>query len=216
MELHSKDRFKKVPITDIAISKVPYICYKGMNDGQNDILYRLARLVLMTAQQENDSNEVALTIDLDDLESGIGTQKGNEHEIVIGADTDSYHLIRAGKKTAIVHNHPSTQTLSMQRKFLIRAGKKTAIVHNHPSTQTLSMQDIHLFMSNDPVRVIVVVSNQGVVHYLMKDSNFDFGTACDLYNSCVSDLTRESSAREKYNAALEFLAHCTEAGLYYH
>ena len=190
MELHSKDRFKKVPITDIAISKVPYICYKGMNDGQNDILYRLARLVLMTAQQENDSNEVALTIDLDDLESGIGTQKGNEHEIVIGADTDSYHLIRAGKKTAIVHNHPSTQTLSMQ--------------------------DIHLFMSNDPVRVIVVVSNQGVVHYLMKDSNFDFGAACDLYNSCVSDLTRESSAREKYNAALEFLAHCTEAGLYYH
>lgn len=190
MELHSKDRFKKVAITDVAISKVQRISYKGLTEEQNEILYRLSRMVLMVAKEENNSNEVALTIDLDNPESGIGTQKGDEHEIVIGADTDSYHLIRAGEKTAIVHNHPSTQTLSMQ--------------------------DIRLFLSNDPVHVIVVVSNQGVVHYLMKDNNFDFAAACDLHNSCVSDLTKDSSAREKYNAALEFLAHCTEAGLYYH
>ena len=190
MELHSKDRFKKVAITDVAISKVQRISYRGLTEEQNEMLYRLSRMVLMVAKEENDSNEVALTIDLDDPGSGIGTQKGDEHEIAIGADTDSYHLIRAGKKTAIVHNHPSTQTLSMQ--------------------------DIRLFLANNPVRVIVVVSNQGVVHYLMKDSNFDFIAACDLYNSCVSDLATDSTAKEKYNAALEFLAHCTEVGLYYH
>ena len=190
MELHSKDRYKKVAITDVAISKVQRVSYKGLTEKQNEILYRLTRMVLMVAKEENNSNEAAMTIDLDDPESVIGIQKGDEHEIVIGADTDSYHLIRTGMKTAIVHNHPSTQTLSMQ--------------------------DIHLFLGNDPVHVIVVVSNQGVVHYLMKDCSFDFAAACDLYNLCVSDLTKGSTAREKYNAALEFLAHCTEVGLFYH
>ena len=190
MELHSKDRFKKVTITDVAISKVQRIRYKDLTEEQNSALYNLARLVLLRSQMENNSDEVAYTIDLDDLDGKRGFVKGDEHEIMIGADAVSYHLIRAGRKVAIVHNHPSTQTLSMQ--------------------------DIYLFISNKPVHVIVVLSNQGAVHYLMKDSNFDFAAARDLYNSCISDLTKDSPAKEKYNAALDFLAHCTETGLFYH
>ena len=190
MELHSKDRFKKVDITDIAIKKVQRISYKGLTEEQSDILYRLARSVLQTAQIENDSNEVAITIDLDNLTGTQGLVKGNEHEVNVSSDVDSHHLLLFGKNVAIIHNHPSTQTLSLQ--------------------------DIYLFLSTVTVRLIVVVSNQGTVHYLLKDNHYVFSAARDLYNSCVDDLSKDSSEQESYNAALDFLAHCSEAGLYYH
>ena len=79
MELHSKDRFKKIPIMDIAISKVQRIEYKGLSNEQNEMLYRLSRMVLIKAQRENDSNEAAFTIDLDDLDGEIGEVNGTEH-----------------------------------------------------------------------------------------------------------------------------------------
>ena len=190
MELHSKNRFKKVDITDVAISKVPFVQYKGLNEAQNGILNRISKLVLQTALAENNSNEVAITVDLDDIDGKKGFAKGDEHGVNVSSDTISHHLIMTGRMVAIVHNHPSTQTLSLQ--------------------------DIYLFLTNAPIRLIVVVSNQGTVHYLLKDSEYCFTVARDLYNSCAEDLTKDSSASESYNAALDFLTHCTEAGLYYH
>lgn len=127
---------------------------------------------------------------MEDIDGRQGFQKGDEHEVLIGADPDSYHILMTGSNVAIVHNHPSTQTLSLQ--------------------------DVNLFLSNASIRVIVVVSNQGTVHYLHKDENYSFSIARDLYNSCVQDLTSHSSASESYAASLDFLTHCTEAGLYYH
>ena len=190
MTLQSKERFKKVMITDVAISKVPKIKYRDLTDKQNDALYEIAQIVLLRAKEENNSDEVAITIDLDDLDGKQGFQKGDEHEVLIGSDPDSYHLLMTGSNVAIVHNHPSTQTLSLQ--------------------------DVNLFLSNASIRVIVVVSNQGTVHYLRKDKDYSFSVARDLYNSCVEDLTGNSSASDCYAASLDFLTHCTEAGLYYH
>ena len=40
------------------------------------------------------------------------------------------------------------------------------VLHNHPSTQTFSLQDIQFFLQYPILEVIVVVSNQGTVHYL--------------------------------------------------
>ena len=45
--------------TDIAIEKIPKIEYKGLSQKENEALFRLARMVLMTSKLENDSNEVA-------------------------------------------------------------------------------------------------------------------------------------------------------------
>ena len=188
MELHSKNRFRKVAITDIAIKKVQRISYKELTEEQNEILYRLSRMVLMKAKQENDSNESAFTVDLDDLDGGIGEINGTEHFVDIDADPTSYHLQRAGSKTVIVHNHPSTQTLSIE--------------------------DIRLFLHHDPVIYIVVVSNQGTVHYLMKDKNYDFNAAEKLRVECCAGL--RGNVKDFYNAALDFLAHCSEVGLFYH
>ena len=63
--LSAKKRDKKVYITDIAIDKVPFIQYNGLSDRENQVLYQLARLVLLTSQTENNSNEVAVTCSLD-------------------------------------------------------------------------------------------------------------------------------------------------------
>ncbi|MBR1862305.1 MAG: hypothetical protein IJ796_10705 [Lachnospiraceae bacterium] len=189
LTLQSKERFRKVMITDIAVSKVPKIKYKGLTEEQNVALYEFAQIVLLRSKTENNSNEVSITVDLDELSGKQGFQKGDEHEVLIGLDPDSYHLIRTGNNVAIIHNHPSTQTLSLQ--------------------------DVNLFLSNISVRLIVVVSNQGTVHYLWKDKNYSFSVAKELYNSCVEDLTSSSSVSESYAASLDFLTHCTEAGLYY-
>jgi len=187
MELHSKDRFKKVDITDVAIKKIPFIQYKGLTREQNEVLYDLARATLLRAKTENNSDEVAFVVDLDNPESDQGYVKGDEHGVDIDADSTSYHLQRAGMKTAIIHNHPSTQTLSIQ--------------------------DIRLFLHHDPVIYIVVISNQGTVHYLMKDKNYDFYAAEKLRAECCTGLKKD--VKEHYRAALDFLTHCSEVGLFY-
>ena len=189
MGLHSKDRFKKVDITDIAIKKVRRIVYKGLTEEQNDMLYRLSRFVLIQAQQENDSNESAITIDLNDLNGRFGTVNGTDHYVDVDADPVSYHLLRTGMFVAVIHNHPSTQTLSIE--------------------------DVRFFLHFIRLKMMIVVSNQGTVHYLMKDNEYDYTAAEQLRRECVADLTKDSSERECYEAALDFLTHCSEAGLYY-
>ena len=72
-----------------------------------------------------------------------------------------------GAESQIIHQ-PLPADDPTQRKPVI----DLAIVHNHPSTQTLSLQDVNLFLSNASIRVSVVVSNQGTVHYLRKDKDY--------------------------------------------
>lgn len=48
---------------DVAVSKVPKIRYKGLTDEQNDALYEIAQIVLLRAKMENNSDEVAITLD---------------------------------------------------------------------------------------------------------------------------------------------------------
>ncbi len=57
-KLNAKKRNKKVSITDIAINKVSYIYYKDFTEEQNDIMYELAKDVLILSQQYNNSNKV--------------------------------------------------------------------------------------------------------------------------------------------------------------
>ena len=83
------------------------------------------------------------------------------------------------------------------------------------STQTLSMEDVYFFLHYDALRYIIVVSNQGMIHYMMKDLNFDASTATTMGKECTQDLAKDSDKKEHYNAALDFLAHCSEVGLYY-
>ncbi len=191
--LSTKERYGKVEITDVAIDKIPRIEYRGFTDDVNDALYKLTRLVLLSSQKNNDSNEVAITCSLaaGDPTDGFGIAYGEEHGVDVLSDTTSNHLIMNSTDCVVI------------------------ILHNHPSTQTLSIEDIRFFLHFATVKVISVVSNQGTVHYLMKTDKYEYETAKGLYNECVEDLNKESSKKDIYLASLSFLSKCSEVGLFY-
>jgi proteasome lid subunit RPN8/RPN11 len=189
----AKRRNRKVYITDVAIDKVPYVEYQGFTDEQNKIMRELAKDVLLLSKEENESNEVAITCDLgaEDPLKNFGVALGTEHEVDILADTFSNHIIVSQKSVAVV------------------------VLHNHPSTQTFSLQDIQFFIQYPMLEVIVVVSNQGTVHYLKRDKEYDYKQAFQLFRECIEDLNQNSPVMEQYLASLSFLAKCSEVGLYY-
>jgi proteasome lid subunit RPN8/RPN11 len=189
----AKRRNRKVYITDVAIDKVPYVEYQGFTDEQNKIMRELAKDVLLLSKEENESNEVAITCDLGakDPLKNFGVALGTEHEVDILADTFSNHIIVSKKSVAIV------------------------VLHNHPSTQTFSLQDIQFFIQYPMLEVIVVVSNQGTVHYLKRDKEYDYKQAFQLFRECIEELNQNSPVMEQYLASLSFLAKCSEVGLYY-
>lgn len=189
----SKDIMKRIDITDVAISKVPYIEYKGFSEKQNIIMRRLTQEVLILSKEENHNNEVAITFDIasDNPLESYGISYGDEHSVTIAADTLSNHLLLSQDSIAVV------------------------VLHNHPSIQTFSLTDISFFLQYDNVKMMSVVSNYGKVHYLYKDAKFDLGEAVVLWKQCTAELDRKSTVKELYYAALSFLAVCSEVGIYY-
>nr|WP_304580687.1 hypothetical protein [uncultured Acetatifactor sp.] len=189
----AKRRDRKVYITDIAIDKVPYIKYDGFTDERNRIMQELAKDVLLLSKERNDSNEVAITCDLgaENPLGSFGVSLGTEHEVDILADTLSNHIIVSRESVAVV------------------------VLHNHPSTQTFSLQDIHFFIRHPMIEVIVVVSNQGTIHYLKRDIEYDYKKAFQLFQECICELGKDSLKMEMYMASLTFLAKCSEVGLFY-
>ena len=63
---------------------------------------------------------------------------------------------------------------------------------------------------------MVVVTNQGTVHYLCKDKEYNYDASMELYNECIAGLTVRSKVQAYYMASLTFLARCSEVGLFYH
>lgn len=194
--LTSKKRDRKVDITDISISKVPYIQYHGLNDEENRLLYDMAVTVLTLSRNSNNSNEVSVTVSLKDANTELadidyGVCLGTEHSVDILSDPLSFHLIMSANDCVV------------------------AVLHNHPSTQTLSLEDISFFLAYASVRIILVVTNQGNIHYLCKEKDYDFNTAKILFDECVSDIKPNSSVKNVYYSGLKFLSRCSEVGLYY-
>lgn len=189
----AKKRDKKVKITDIAIAKVPYIEYKGFTSAQNKIIQQLAKEVLIFSSRENDSNEVAITCDLD-VENPLeeyGIAFGGEYDVDVCSDTRSYHLLHFGKKATVI------------------------LIHNHPSTKTFSLVDLQFLLIYTRIKMLVLVSNQGTVHYIQKGKEYDRDAAVKLIRKCAEEYNIESSVAERYRASLAFLVRCSEVGLFY-
>ncbi len=195
-KLTSKRTDRKVLITEIAINKVPHIKYHGLTDAENKLLYDMSIAVLTIAREKNDSNEVSITVSLTDAGTDLsmieyGVCLGTEHTVDILSDSQSFHLIMSASECAV------------------------AVLHNHPSTQTLSLEDISFLLRYASIRFMLVVTNQGIIHYLCKEADFSFEAARYLFNECVADITPNSPTKDVYYAGLKFLSRCSEVGLYY-
>lgn len=190
----AKKRNAKVWITEIAIEKVPFIEYKGLTNGQNKHIWQLAKEVLRLSRERNDSNEVSITCDLagSSMMKDYGVAFGDETSVSVNADTFSFHILMTAQEATVI------------------------VLHNHPSTKTFSLNDLRYLFVYVTIKMLVLVSNQGTIHYIVKEEKFDRNAALKMLKECVMENERGSSAAANaYKASLSFLSRCSEAGLFY-
>ena len=142
----------KISITDIAISKVPYVKYPDVSIEDCNRLYEFERLLLSISKNKNNNNEVAITYRLykepNELESDrFAIVYGDEHEVDLGADTKTFHLLQSDR-LAVIN------------------------MHNHPNCSNFSLYDISFFLRNDSIKLLILLSNKGELNYISKGENY--------------------------------------------
>lgn len=190
-----KEHCSKVSITDIAIEKVPFIQYGELTDKQCKMIQALAKEVLSISREENDCNEVAITYKLvdDSIEEvpDFGYALGDRHSVDIASDVYSNHLLNSVSDVSLV------------------------ILHNHPSPQTLSYDDLKTFILNYNIKMILVVTNQGKIHYIMKQAKYDFLSARQLMIKYALLIQNAETNEKAYELTKDLLKELNRTGLYY-
>ncbi len=192
----SKNRDRKVMITEEAIRKVPYIRYREIPEQEYDIIQSLAKRVLEIAKERNDSNEVAITYSYDPEmvisgEELVGVHFGDEHSVDPLEDPQTFHLIMKSRECAVVS------------------------LHNHPSLSLVSLMDIRFFLRYHSIKLLVIVTNLGSVSYLVKGSKYDYGAAIDFVNEVIT-MHNEADNLKGYQKAVQFfLSNCYKVGIIY-
>jgi hypothetical protein len=192
----AKKRNHKIMITDEAIDKVPRIEYKEIEPEQYDILQKLVKEVLLISKDDNDSDEVAITYSLDNL-NDVGEERdliygvslGDEHSVDPEEDTTSYHILNGALQCVVV------------------------VLHNHPSMSKLSLQDISFLLMYRSMKMIIAVTNYGNVYYLVKTRNYDVEKAKELYKEAYRRYTEAENLKGYQEATDYFLNNCYQAGL---
>lgn len=164
-QLRQKNRGQKVFITDQAIQKVPLVAPNGANHQTALFIQETHRELLRFAQKQNDSNEVACLLDLPANEK-LPFVKGDQATIDIEKDAASYHWLRSKSPGSIM------------------------LCHNHPGQSYFSLQDVAVFLKNDSIGTMSIVTNQGKVWTISKTSRFD-------YDAAFAELRKYRGAAEK-------------------
>lgn len=188
----AKKRFEKVYITEQAIKKVPYIEYTGIEPKQCRIIQALAKEVLEISQQENNSNEVAITYKMSDTnEIEYGISLGDEHSVLLESDTFSNHLLQSTAELKIV------------------------VLHNHPSPQTLSYDDMCTFFLYPNIKMMVAVTNQGTINFAIKDEYYDYRKARLLMIKYAQLIEKAIDENETYQITKKLLKESKRIGVHY-
>lgn len=185
-------------ITDEAIAKVPLIKYREIPEKHYTILQALAREVLTVSKEKNNSNEVAITYSLveidgvsDNRENVLGVALGDEHSVDPEEDSASYHILNGTTDCVVV------------------------IMHNHPSLSKLSLTDIQFLLQYHTMKMIVAVTNQGSISYLVKGKGYNRTEAVKLFNEAFKKHTEAVNLKGRQEAAAYFLHKCSAAGIIY-
>ncbi len=194
-DLEANKRDHKIEITDIAISKVPYIQYREIPAEHYESLQEIARMVLETARNENDCNEVVFAYSLDGIElrdkdgEYLAVAFGDEHSVSPESDTDIFHLLRTAKDCVLV------------------------LIHNHPNLSKISLQDISYLLKYETIKMIVVVTNMGSINYVVKSGKFDWDKAAEMFEKAGREFLKKDDLKHRQKITDDFLAHCHECGL---
>ena len=179
-------------ITAEAIEKVPTVNTPRFSESQNNALAALHREVLRTAKLENASNEVAL-VSKDSFESLVKVF-GSENRVDYVRD-DNVVALKMGSYLG-----------------------ELIVAHNHPTTRNFSFADISVFVYDEYVATLSVVTNQGQVYVLQKQESFDYAEAQKLLRELLNkyEIRRnpQNEARQK-SAAREFIKRVGKVGIWY-
>ena len=160
----AKSRDHKIMINDVSISKATAPLVPGFSNEQNKRLAELHKELLTKSMLENDSNETAFLFNPFDLTYVF--QHGVENCVNILENPEAFSMITSGRYSNL---------------FLL---------HNHPSTKSFSYSDIGVFLLNDSIGGITVITNTGETHCLIKTNKYNFEEAY----SVLSEIRREFSA----------------------
>ena len=90
--------------------------------------------------------------------------------------------------------------------------KSLFLAHNHPSTQDFSYSDLGVFLMNDSIGGISVVSNTGDVHIIFKSEKYNFDRAHELMVSIKSQYGSYDSEVDRL-IVKEFLKNSKKVGI---
>ena len=182
--LRQKNRGKKVPITDIAIQKVPLVAPNGADHQTAFFIQETHKELLRFAQTQNNSNEVACLLDLTTGEK-LDFVKGDQVSVDVEADAASYHWLQS------------------------KSPKSLMLCHNHPGQSYFSMNDISVFMYYPQIKSLSIVTNQGKVWHITKLDRFDFDEARRAMENAIikskgnGDKAVDLFLKECYNYGVE-------------
>lgn len=194
----SKNRKKKYKIPEIAIKKIAKIRIKYISEVHNMIINNLAKEVLSISKNDNNSNEVSITYDMNPTKKGdkiIGVALGTIDEVDPFSDSTSYHIITSKKDCVVVS------------------------LHNHPSLSIISLTDINFFLAYSSIKIMVVISNLGKVSYIVKNEKYNSKKAITYLNGLKKKHKKSIIDKGWHDVAIdlvkEFLKNCKKYGIEY-
>lgn len=194
-DLEANKRDHKVEITDIAISKVPYIEYKEIPEDCYKILQELAKMVLILARENNNCDETAITYSLDapelvlEGEECLTISYGDAHSVDPLQSTMANHLVVTAQGCVVI------------------------ILHNHPNLSKISLQDVSYLFRFASIKMIVAVTNTGSINYIVKTDKYDRRGALKLFYESLELLKKAKNLKEMQDATDKFLNNCYKYGM---
>lgn len=145
-ELNQAKRLgQKVNITEQAISKVKMVRIPGLSEIESRNIQIKHKELLDDSMKNNNSDETMYIL------------KG------------SYQVSIYGNRVSVNPN------ISTDAIFLLNSSPSRSldVLHNHPGLSSFSMNDLNFFMSNQSVRTLTIVTNQGKVMYITKTDHYN-------------------------------------------
>ncbi|MGS3991589.1 minor capsid protein [Staphylococcus pseudintermedius] len=135
---------KKVYITEQAIDKVKLVKIPGHTDEENKFIQEKHKELLKDAKENNNSDEVAYLLKGDKVVKEYGTQTG----VDFSPGSESSRMLSESKKNSVT------------------------MLHNHPGSSIFSLTDLAIFIANDSIKTLTIVTNRGQIKYIVKTEKF--------------------------------------------
>lgn len=149
----AKKRDHKIFITDVALDRITKSAVPKYSKVQNSLIDEVHKELLARSKNSNNSNEVACLFNLNSGERAY--RNGSEHKVNIFENPIAYAMADSAED------------------------KSLFLAHNHPSIQTFSYSDLGVFLYNDSIGSMSVVSNTGDVHILFKSDGYSYTKAIE-------------------------------------